>query len=101
MKRPVAVVGVGQTHHGSRRTDVSIAGLVREAIDRALRDAGLSHEDIDAVVLGKAPDALEGVMQPEQYLAGAVGGHMKPLLRVHTAGSVGATTATSPSRRQW
>jgi acetyl-CoA C-acetyltransferase len=73
--------------------DVSIAGLVREAIDRALLDAGLGHEDIDAVVIGKAPDQLEGVMQPEQYLAGAIGAHLKPLLRVHTAGSVGATTA--------
>ncbi len=93
MKRPVAVVGVGQTHHRSRRTDVSIAGLVREAIDRALLDAGLEHRDIEAVILGKAPDMLEGVMQPEQYLAGAVGAHGKPLLRVHTAGSVGASTA--------
>ena len=93
MKRPVAIVGVGQTHHGSRRLDVSIAGLVREAIDRALLDAGLGHEDIDAVVIGKAPDQLEGVMQPEQFLVGAVGGHLKPVVRIHTAGSVGATTA--------
>jgi acetyl-CoA C-acetyltransferase len=36
---------------------------------------------------------LEGVMQPEQFLVGAVGGHMKPVVRIHTAGSVGATTA--------
>jgi acetyl-CoA C-acetyltransferase len=93
MKRPVAVVGVGQTHHTSRRSDVNIAGLVREAVDLALKDAGLEHKDIDAVVIGKAPDMLEGVMQPEQFLAGAVGAHLKPLLRVHTAGSVGASTA--------
>ena len=93
MKRPVAVVGVGQTHHKARRSDVSIPGLVREAVDRALADAGLSHEDIDAVIVGKAPDMLEGVMQPEQFLAGALGAHLKPLLRVHTAGSVGASTA--------
>ena len=93
MKRPVAVVGVGQTQHSSRRSDVNIPGLVREAIDRALLDAGLEHRDIDAVVIGKAPDMLEGVMQPEQFLVGAVGGHMKPVIRVHTAGSVGASTA--------
>ena len=30
-----AVIGVGQTHHLPAR-DVSIAGLVREAVDRAL-----------------------------------------------------------------
>ena len=93
MKRPVAVVGVGQTHHKSRRSDVSMAGLVREAVDRALLDAGLEYSDIDAVVFGKAPDMLEGVMQPEQFLVGAVGGHMKPMIRIHTAGSVGASTA--------
>ena len=93
MSRATAVVGVGQTHHASRRADVSIAGLVREAVDRALKDAGLEHKDIDAVVMGKAPDMLEGVAQPEQYLAGAVGAHMKPYIRVHTAGSVGASTA--------
>jgi acetyl-CoA C-acetyltransferase len=93
VKRPVAVVGVGQTHHKARRSDVSIPGLVREAVDRALADAGLEHKDIDAVVVGKAPDMLEGVMQPEQFLAGALGAHLKPLLRVHTAGSVGASTA--------
>ena len=57
-----------------RRSDVNIAGLVREAVDRALLDAGLEHKDIDAIVIGKAPDMLEGVMQPEQFLVGAVGG---------------------------
>src|SRR5262249_8083156 len=67
--------------------------LVREAVDRCLLDAGLSHEDIDAVVMGKAPDMLEGVAQPEQFLAGAMGAYMKPMLRVHTAGSGGASTA--------
>jgi acetyl-CoA C-acetyltransferase len=91
--RAAAVLGVGQTKHSSRRADVSIAGLVREAIDRALADAGLEHRDIDAVVMGKAPDMLEGVAQPEQFLAGAVGAHLKPYIRVHTAGSVGASTA--------
>ena len=49
--------------------------------------------DIDAVVLGKAPDLFEGVMMPELFLADALGATGKPLLRVHTAGSVGGATA--------
>ena len=93
MKQPTAVLGTGQTHHTSRRTDVSLGGLCREAIDRALADAGLTSADIDAVVLGKAPDLFEGVMMPELALADALGAVGKPLLRVHTAGSVGGSTA--------
>ncbi|GGZ29703.1 acetyl-CoA acetyltransferase [Streptomyces inusitatus] len=90
---PVAVVGVGQTRHAAARRDVSIAGLVREAALRALADAGLGWADIDAVVIGKAPDFFEGVMMPELYLADALGAVGKPMLRVHTAGSVGGSTA--------
>ena len=92
MKQPAAVLGVGQTRHRSKRTDVSIAGLCREAADRAVADAGLSLADVDAVVVGKAPDLFEGVMMPELYLADALGAVGKPLLRVHTAGSVGGAT---------
>jgi acetyl-CoA C-acetyltransferase len=44
------------------------------------------------VVVGKAPDLFEGVMMPELYLADALGAVGKPLLRVHTAGSVGGAT---------
>jgi hypothetical protein len=36
MKQPAAVIGIGQTHHRAKREDVSIAGLCREAVDRAL-----------------------------------------------------------------
>ncbi|WP_433603639.1 thiolase domain-containing protein [Nocardia sp. CA-135953] len=89
---PAAVLGTGQTHHVTKRTDVSMAGMCREAIDRALVDAGLTIADIDAVVVGKAPDFFEGVMMPELYLADALGATGKPLLRVHTAGSVGGST---------
>ena len=88
-----AVVGVGQTHHTTARKDVSMAGLVREAAVEALADAGMGWSDIDAVVVGKAPDTFEGVVMPELYLASALGAAGKPLLRVHTAGSVGGSTA--------
>lgn len=89
----VAVAGAGQTHYAAKRQDVSMAGLVREAAQRALDDAGMDWSDIDAVVLGKAPDMFEGVMMPELYLADALGANGKPMLRVHTAGSVGGSTA--------
>ncbi|AIG78081.1 Hypothetical protein AJAP_26170 [Amycolatopsis japonica] len=93
MKHLAAVLGTGQTHHKAKRTDVSMPGLLREAIDRAMLDAGTGWDDIDAVVLGKAPDLFEGVMMPELFLADSLGATGKPLLRVHTAGSVGGSTA--------
>ena len=44
-------------------------------------------------MVGKAPDFFEGVMMPELFMADAVGATGKPLIRVHTAGSVGGSTA--------
>ncbi len=94
----VAVVGIGQTKHSATRGDVSMAGLVREAAQRALADAEMTWQDIDAVVIGKAPDFFEGVMMPELFLADALGATGKPMFRVHTAGSVGGSTAIVASQ---
>ncbi|MDX5310366.1 MAG: thiolase domain-containing protein [Rhodococcus sp. (in: high G+C Gram-positive bacteria)] len=92
-KQLAAVLGTGQTHYVAKRHDVSMSGLVREAIDRALADADVGWDDIDAVVIGKAPDLFEGVMMPELGMVDAIGATGKPMLRVHTAGSVGGSTA--------
>jgi len=97
-KERVAVVGIGQTKHSATRGDVSMAGLVREAALRALADAEMTWADIDAVVIGKAPDFFEGVMMPELFLADALGCSGKPMFRVHTAGSVGGSTAIVASQ---
>ena len=93
MAEHAAVIGIGQTDFDAKREDVSQVGLIREAAERALADAELDWADIDAVVVGKAPDMFEGVMMPELFLAEALGGVGKPMLRVHTAGSVGGSTA--------
>ncbi len=93
MARSCAVVGIGQTRHAAKRGDLSMVGLVREAALAALQDADLGWKDVEALVIGKAPDMFEGVMQPELYLADALGAVGKPMVRVHTAGSVGGSTA--------
>jgi acetyl-CoA C-acetyltransferase len=92
MAERTAVIGIGQTKYDAKRIDVSQFGLIREAALRALEDAEMTWKDIDAVVIGKAPDMFEGVMMPELFLAEALGCVGKPMLRVHTAGSVGGTT---------
>ncbi len=93
MAELAGVVGIGQTKYQTKRKDVSIAGLVREAAFNALKDAELTWDDIDAVIVGKAPDMFEGGVMPELYLTDALGCNGKPMLRVHTAGSVGGSTA--------
>lgn len=93
MSHLAAVTGVGMSSRFRARIKESIAGLVREAALNALKDAGCTWEDIDAVILGKAPDLFEGHLMPELYLADALGAVGKPMLRVHTAGSVGGSTA--------
>ena len=93
MAERCAVVGVGMTKMSKCRDDVSMAGLVREAAMRALEDAEMTWSDVEAVVIGTAPDIFEGVMMPELYLADALGATGKPIMRVHTAGSVGGSTA--------
>src|SRR5262249_10282250 len=85
-------------HHTAARKEMSMPGLVREAAERALQDADLTWKDIDAVVIGKAPDMFEGVMMPELFLNDALGGAYKPMLRVHTAGSVCGSTGIVAAR---
>lgn len=91
--RPVAIVGVGQTEHRFRRDDVTFPELAREAVARALEDAGLGIRDIDGSVLALAPDALMGVAHAERWVADALGVTSTPYLRVNTGGSTGIATA--------
>lgn len=95
MSGACAVIGIGQTRYAAARTDVTLGGLVREAAERALADAGLDWREVDAVVLGKAPDMLEGVMSPELHLADALGAAGKPLYRAYTSGSAGGVAAST------
>jgi len=92
LTRPVAVVGTGQTKYVSRREDVNVPELVREAALRALDDAGITPRDVDAVVIGSAPEIFEGVNNPELWIGPAIGATGKPLMRIHTGGTVGAST---------
>lgn len=93
MGQLAAVTGVGMSERFNTCIKESIAGLVREAAKNALADAGCTWADIDAVIIGKAPDFFEGHLMPELYLADALGCVGKPMIRVHTAGSVGGSTA--------
>jgi acetyl-CoA C-acetyltransferase len=88
----VAIVGTGQTKHAAKRPDVNIPELVREAVDGALADAGVTFAEIDAVCFGNM-DLFEGLAQNEHWLASALGAEGKPLVKLNTGGTVGTSTA--------
>jgi acetyl-CoA C-acetyltransferase len=92
MTTPIAVIGIGQSQQAKRR-DVTIGAMVRESVTAAMADAELEFSDIDAVVLSKTPDLFDGVMNPELYLADAMGAVGLPVTRVFTGGSVGGHAA--------
>ena len=95
MSSRCAVVGIGQTEHAAARRDVTMGGLVREAASRALADATLDWTEVDAVVLGKAPDILEGVMSPELFLADALVAAAKPVVRAYSSGNAGGVAGST------
>src|SRR5215471_4179255 len=88
----VAIVGTGQTDHKSRRDDVNIPEMVREAVDRALADTGITFAEIDAVCFGNM-DLFEGLAENEHWLASNFGAEGKPLIKFNTGGTVGTSTS--------
>ena len=92
MGRAVAVIGTGQTKHG-RRDDVSYPDLIREAMQAVFEDAGITIQDVDAIVYGSMPSMMEGIAYNHFYMADALRAVGKPLLRTETCGSTGQSIA--------
>ena len=61
MAERCAVIGIGQTKHDAKRGDVSMAGLCARRLDARSTTPASDWRDIDAVVIGKAPDMFEGI----------------------------------------
>ena len=92
MARQVAIIGSGQTVHG-RRNDMTYPDLVREAVQAALSNTGLTLDDIDGVVYGSMPSMMEGVALTHFYFAEALGAVGKPILKTETCGTTGMSLA--------
>jgi acetyl-CoA C-acetyltransferase len=90
---PVAIIGTGQTHHCSRRQDVSIPEMIREAVDKALANAGLSGlTDVDAVIIGNM-EHFEGINLSDLWTVEGSGAFGKPGMKVATGGCTGSSLA--------
>ncbi len=68
MPNRVAIVGIGQTYHTTRRPDVNQAEMVAEAVRAALADAQLSIKDIEAVFSANM-ETFEGIFLPDHGMA--------------------------------
>lgn len=95
MPRRVAIVGVGLTRCSSWRKDVAYPELVYEATSAALQDAGITPDDVNAVVYGSM-DPFDGVNAPEKWnvdACAAAGMLRKPYMKISTGGTTGGSTA--------
>lgn len=92
MARRVAIVGTGQTYHKSHRPDVTSREMINEAVTRALADAEVTIKDIDAIVIGNM-DHFESINYVDTYSVEGCGAYMKPIMKVTTGGTTGATVA--------
>jgi acetyl-CoA C-acetyltransferase len=94
MGNRVGIIGVGQTHHAAKRLDASGVELIAEAVTRALDDAQLTMDDIDAIVIGNM-DHFENINYVDMWALDGLGAFMKPVFKVTTGGTTGTTVAAS------
>lgn len=92
MSRRTAIAATGQTDFTSKRLDVSIPEMVREAVDRCLAQRDIPPGRIDAVVVGNM-ELFEGINFPEQLMVAALQAAGKPVYKINTGGTVGASVA--------
>ncbi len=90
-RRDVAVVGAGMTIFASRLQETG-KEMSWEAAKQALDQADLTLDDIDAVIVGTAPDAFDGVHKTGEWLLDSAGGSGKPFMRVYTGGGTAVMT---------
>ncbi len=84
----VAVVGAGMTRF-VRRAQETGKELAWEAASKALESCEMTLDDIDAVVIGTAPEAFDGVHMKSEYLSDGCGGWGKPVIRGYVGGGTG------------
>jgi acetyl-CoA C-acetyltransferase len=86
--RRVAVVGAGMTKF-VRRAQETAPELTWEASKMALDYCDLKLDQIEAVVMGSAPDAFDGAHMKGEYLSSGAGAFNKPYMRGYVGGGTG------------
>ncbi len=92
--RNVAIVGIGQTQYSSHREDVNQPEMIQEAVALALKDAGITLQDVECVLHGNM-ELFEMVFQPDLWHSLGAGSYGKDSFRITTGGTTGATLAAA------
>jgi acetyl-CoA C-acetyltransferase len=91
MKHTVAVLGTYQTAFKTHHPEHTFAEQAQIAAAGALRDAGMTPDDIDAIVFSLAPTWFMGVADADRWSIDHIFGAGKPMMRVHTGGATGGS----------
>ena len=94
MAERIAIVGVGQTVHKSRRPDVTTAELCAEAAEAALADAQMTMKEIDHVVLGSF-EVADGYYLPDKWIIPELGAVGKSGFEIQNVGTTGGVVAVA------
>ena len=95
MSKRVGIVGAGVTPFKGRWVEKTYYELAQMATREAVRDAGISIQDIDAVFYGIYNDIFERAAIPEHALHGLLGMQNKFGIRITTGGATGAYTISA------
>lgn len=90
-KRNVAIIGTGQVEHGIRK-DLNQAEMIGRAVQRAMEDAEVTPDEVDAIAAGNM-QGFGGVNQAEIWAGDWMGISEKPVLRITTGGTTGGSVA--------
>ncbi|VTU39243.1 thiolase family protein [Variovorax sp. PBL-E5] len=90
-KSTVAVLGTFQTEFRKQHLAHTFVEQTQLAAVGALADAGMTPDDIDAVVFALAPTFFMGVADANKWAVDSIFAQGKPGFRVHTGGATGGS----------
>jgi acetyl-CoA C-acetyltransferase len=91
MKTNVAVLSTFQTEFKTHHPQHTFVEQAQIAAAGALENAGMSPDDIDAIVFSLAPTFFMGVADADRWAIDYIFGAGKPVMRVHTGGATGGS----------
>ncbi|MDO8942203.1 MAG: thiolase family protein [Desulfobacterales bacterium] len=87
----VDVLGTWQSEFRTQVPEMTFVELAQVAAYGAYRAAGMTPDDVDAVVFSLAPTFFMGVADADRWAVESVFAAGKPIFRVHTGGATGGS----------